>query len=231
MLLLNQINVFDFSIKVVLALVALYSFIQIYARNKNSPSKLKEYIIKIFLIIFFWPISELFDDFLYGDVYNIRYGYLVIVVLTAFFNIYLLYFSIDVFMKSQERDEKKIKLQKEIFIILQVAIASALIVVRLIPALAGLDTLMITLFMLISVILYFYLIGNSVKLIRVLKEENQFKKVLKYIVLFNMSLIGIYIFFIIDSFYIYYTIYATMSWSVFLLATIFAKIGFIPKKQ
>ncbi|MCP4760997.1 MAG: hypothetical protein GY870_04390 [archaeon] len=200
----------------------------VFAFYCTLKSKPRSTLRRLFLLMGLAPIFQIIDDIFYGNLYNVRIGYALIMIGTALYNTALLYFAAEVFLGEPTTMSKRINLIKPSFLIVTLLITSVGAINIIFTLVDGLDTILIIFYMVIVLGMNLFLGINAYKLSAKLDDE-KYKISIRYIGHFSFTLLGIYFFFILDSFAPteVYTIWATIAWIVYLFALIFGYIGFV----
>jgi hypothetical protein len=188
------------------------------------------------LIIFFSlalaPISQFMDGLFYTGwgpdntfgLYSIQYGYALILFFTASANIGLWFFAFYVFFSGGSTTLSGTS---------NILRMSAAILLASLGAIGGiwkimsLDvTVIIALYFVIAMIMYILLAQMAYRLAKKV-QDRIYNQSLRYIGHFAISLLTIYIFFILDSFSTTYTIWGFFGWTMFLVATCLGYVGFV----
>lgn len=216
-------KIIDSIVEIITFFLALYCFYIVNTQFHIKKSKTSSILRFIFLFLAFAPIAQFCDGLFYETLYYVKYGYAFIILLLALVNILLFMFATEVFFVK----EKRIPRRFQIILILFASTEIALSIVGFIMKLQNMDvTIVIGLHMVVGMLLYIGLASRSFQLASKI-EDNFYKQSIRYIGLFALTLLIIYIFFILDSFYSVYTIWGVFGWSFYLLSVYLAYRGFV----
>ncbi|MHA1339916.1 MAG: hypothetical protein ACTSRZ_07205 [Promethearchaeota archaeon] len=216
------------------------SFKLIFKKWKENRKRTSFYLLLIFLALAISPIAQFIDGLFYTGwgadntfgLYDAQIGYALILIFTAIANIGLLNFALDIFiheeLKATQRRISNLRIVRIVSSILLGVLGGLGGILKL----QSMDvTIIIGLYFIIAMVIYIFLGTNAYKLARRV-EPGIFRTSIRYIGHFAFSLLGVYIFFILDSFYTTYTIWGFFGWALFFIATYLGYIGFaLPIKK
>jgi MFS family permease len=177
----------------------------------------------IFVVLGLAPIFQFMDGLFYRTYYFVQYGYAFILLATAVANILIFYFALEIFLTKGETINWKSKIIFYCVAVVEITLSGIAFIYKLL----NLDvTLFIGAHMVIGLVIYLLLAIHAFRLSRKL-EPGIYRNSVKSIGNFAISLLGVFIFFIIDSFYPYYTIWGFLGWALWLFCTYLAYKGFV----
>ena len=229
---LNEVfllKVMDSIVEITACILALYCFFHLLAKYKEKRTNPTFYLLVLFIVFSVTPIMQFLDGLFYAGhvdnfgIWSVQYGYSTILVTTAIANISLLFFSTNVFMTKGEKLSITIVIIRLILMIgmLFVAIYGAVMKIENQSV-----TLIIGIYMIFAIFMNLTLGIRAFQLASKISEED-YKRSIHSIGFFAFSLLGIYIFFIIDSFYPSYSIWGFFGWALFLFTTYLGYLGFV----
>jgi hypothetical protein len=176
-------------------------------------------------------VSNLFffmDGIGYPFLYGIKYGYALSILTTAMVNIGLAFFATEVFSGQKEATIRRIKVLRVSFIIIESVICVWGSILKMVDSPV---TEVLMLIFIVSVALYLILGFKSLQLARRV-EGADYKRALKYISIFAFCILGVFIFYILDSFYSGYSTWSFLGTAMYLLTMILGYLGFVkPSKK
>lgn len=203
--------------------LGLFSSSRLYKRYNER--KTITGLLALLLILFFGisPISLVFDAFFWKNGYEIQWGYAIMLLLSGIANITMILFATDVFFSKTGTVPMRFRIYNIVFIVLELifTIAGFISKINQSPI-----TTFIAIHMFIALSMYVLVAIKAFQTAK-LVEEALYRKSIMVIGIFNLLLVGIYIFFIIDSFYTVYTIWSTLGWILYLGCTYLFYLGFI----
>ncbi|MHA1819294.1 MAG: MFS transporter [Promethearchaeota archaeon] len=209
--------------------ISLYSVKIFIERNKKEPNKMKKYTIYLYISLALAAFFQMMDGIFYSKtdlhilpLYDIQYGYALIIISTAITNVSLFYLGTEIFYSSQENIPKIILVSRKV--ILYVLIITT-IIGGIMKVLDMNVTIVIGLYMVLSMSINLGLTINAFK-IAAKVDEPLFKESLKNIGYFTLNFLFVFIFFILDSFYTGYSIFGVFGWGWFLFAVYLGYKGF-----
>ncbi len=236
-LVFNQLLVLklmDSLVEILTATLALHCFWYTSRKFKETRKKASFYLSVMFLGLAIAPLMQFMDGLFYTGwgpentfgLYDTQYGYALIILSTSIMNICIYLFASDIFFNKKEGSEKKFSISSLILLVLSVSILVSSIF-GFFMKLANQDvTIVIGLFMALSMGMNIFLGTASIKLAKSI-ENNFYSKSLMYIAYFAFGIIIVYVFFILDSFYSSYSIWGLFGWTLFLIVTYLAYKGFV----
>jgi len=233
-------KIMDSICEILIFILGIYSIRIVFNKWKIKRNKTTLYLLFLFLSLSFAPIAQFIDGLFYSGwgventfgLYDIQIGYSFILILTSIANISLLFFTFDIFI----HEENKISKSKSLY--LKAFKITGSIILGILGGIGGVlklysiqVTIIIALYFVFAMILYIFLGANAYKLARKVNSDI-FKNAIKYIGHFSFTLLAVYVFFILDSFYPTYTMWGFLGWASFLIAVYLAYIGFVsPMKK
>jgi hypothetical protein len=202
----------------------MYNFLRIVKTYRVRQTATAKYLL---LMFFAYGLANVFMtlDGIFIDLYIIRYGDALSFLAAAFANVGLVYFATEVFYGKGEKPSKTIVLVRILFAMGEIAVCTWGALMKLLDMRDWVTTSLVLIFT-ISILLYFILAINAYKLARKL-ERNELKTSITYIGHFALSLLGIFVFYILDSFYIGYSIWIVIGTCFYAFATYLSYVGFV----
>ncbi|GAB4328420.1 MAG: hypothetical protein Kow0069_35630 [Promethearchaeota archaeon] len=207
---------------------ALAGITAVRAKKKYEERRTKQtlHLLIFMAIVGILPLFQLSDSIFYPSFYPVKYGYAFIILLSALGNVYLLFFSVEVFLKEGENLALSWRIYRVVAIVGELAFS----VVGFLLKLRDLDvTIYLAAHFLIALQLYVVLATRSFALSR--RVEGEYRRPLQYIGGFSGSLLAVYSFFILDSFYTNYTVWGFLGWAVYAFMTLLGYMGFARGKK
>lgn len=199
-----------------------------YRERQNATSL---YLAGMFLFFGLFPLALLFDVVAVPEFLAIQYGYAVAMPVSAGANIFLLLFATEVFTSGRQAgaDGQASGVTHRVQVI-RALYAVAVLVTTIWGAglkVAGESvTLVIGAYFLVTIGLYVVLFARAWRLANKL-EDPVYRNATRYIALFAVVLLAVYVLFILDSFQDGYNPYSVVGWACFLGALYTAYSGFI----
>lgn len=226
------LKVMDSICELVVFLISFNAIINIYRKYHEKKSKTSLFLMILFISLAGAPISQFIDGLFYSGwgpdntfgLYDVQYGYALIIFFTAIANICLLLFASEIFMpETNPKRKARSKITNNIII----SILGILGVLGTIMKILNMQvTIIIGFYFAFAMIIYILLGTNAYRLARKV-EDPIYSSSIKYIGHFAFCLLTIYVFFIIDSFSTTYTIWGFFGWAIYLIAAYLAYNGFI----
>lgn len=228
---LLMFKIMDSIVEILASVIAFYCVYRLHRRYSEKKTKPTLYLILLFTVLGICPLMQFMDGLFYTGwgtensflLYDIQYGYAGIIITTSIANITLLYFATEIFVIKEDGVARKTQILRLIMTIAILAIA----VIGGLMKINDLDvTIVIGLYMVLAIFLNLFLGINAMKLASKI-EDPTYRNSIRSIGYFAFSLLGIYVFFILDSFYDTYSIWGFFGWSLFLIATYLGYLGFV----
>lgn len=226
------LKIMDSICELIVFVLALNASLYTYRKYHEKKSKSSLYLMIIFISLAGAPISQFIDGLFYSGwgsdntfgLYDVQYGYALIIFFTAIVNICLLLFSSEIFMP--ETDPKKAAKSKMTKSIITSVLGGLGVLGSIMKILNMQVTIIIGIYFVFAMIIYILLGTNAYHLAKKVNDP-VYSSSIRYIGHFAFSLLTIYVFFIIDSFSSTYTIWGFFGWAMFLVASYLAYNGFI----
>ncbi len=208
--------------------LAFYCTMMLISRARAKRQKSTVYLLLFFLFAGLAPAAQLFDGIFYPYVFPVKYGYAVVILFTMVINIALLLFATEVFAEKATRISARTMLYRVLF-------AFGVFITTILATVLKVQdqdvTLYLGVYMAISLLLYISLGIWAHQLSRKISEP-VYRQAISYITYFAIAFIGVYVFFVLDSFYEDYTLWGLLGWLMFFGGVLFAYRGFIrPSKM
>ncbi len=200
-----------------------YCMAALYRRYREKHQNTTKYLLWMFAFLGLVPAAQLFDGIFYPFIFTVKFGYSAAIVFTMIVNVALVLFSTEVFASQENRITRGTIIFRILFILGVVLTTGIATVLKLV----GEDvTITLGLYMGISVILFLLTFMWARKLARKM-DDPVYKRAIQYISYFAIIFLAVFVFFIADSFYPYYTLWGLIGWCCYLLGTWAAYRGFI----
>ncbi|MHA1733259.1 MAG: hypothetical protein ACTSU5_15030 [Promethearchaeota archaeon] len=219
----TTLKVLDGVVEVTTFAISLYSSSRIFQQYKRKRKRTSLYLASFFLLLAVIPMFQFMDTMCYGTCYAVKYGYALIVLFSAIGNIVLLAFALEVFFSGEQGIPKPWRAYFAAFASAEsfFSVVGFVLKLRDVPV-----TTFIAVHFLVAIQLYLVLAGRSFRLASRV-DEQVYRAALRSIGLFGFTFLGVYTFFILDSFSTTYTVWGLLGWICFLMTTVSGYLGFV----